>query len=227
MTGKTGTFDISALLSGSIGQKLYELAFEMTPIGMSFVTLDRRGVHCNPALCTFLGHTAEELQLIDIGSVTHPEDRDLHVDPHRRMMAGEIDRYALDKRYLHKDGHSLWAHLEVALVRDDDGLPRMLLSQVIDIGAQVALAKQLRHQAGHDVLTGLGNRAELFVQLNQANESWLLGHPFAVLYLDMDGFKAINDELGHAMGDRALAYIATQLRGTLGPDRFCRADRRR
>jgi diguanylate cyclase (GGDEF)-like protein/PAS domain S-box-containing protein len=220
MTDNGGPFDISKFLSGSIGQKLYELAFQMTPVGMSFVTLDRRGVHCNPALCTFLGRTAEELQLIDIGSVTHPDDQHLHVDQHRHLMAGDLERYALDKRYIHKDGSTLWAHLEVALVRDDSGVPRMLLSQVIDIGAQVALAEQLRYRASHDALTGLGNRAELFVQIDKANESRLLGLPFAVLYLDMDGFKAINDQHGHAMGDRVLAHVATQIRATLGHDDF-------
>jgi PAS domain S-box-containing protein len=205
MTGKSEPFDISALLSGSVGQKLYELAFQTTPVGMFFVTLDRHAVHGNPALCAFLGRTAEELQLIEIGSVTHPDDRDLHVEFHREMMSGAIDRYALDKRYIHRDGRTVWAHLEVALVRDDAGLPRMLLSQVIDIGARVALADKLRWEACHDPLTGLGNRAELFTQIGRANDVSVRGSPFAVLYLDLDGFKAINDQCGHATGDHVLA----------------------
>ena len=220
MTNNGEQFDISAFLSGSVGQKLYELAFEMTPVGMSFVTFDRRGVLCNPALCTFLGRTAEELQLIDIGSVTHPDDRNLHVDLHRQLMSGDIDRYSLDKRYIHKDGHTLWAHLEVVLVSDDMGLPRMLLSQVIDIGPRVALAERLRYLAGHDPLTGLGNRAELFVEIDKAIKSRLLGLPFAILFFDMDGFKAINDELGHATGDRVLAHVAEQIRASIGAKDF-------
>ncbi|RYZ80228.1 MAG: sensor domain-containing diguanylate cyclase [Proteobacteria bacterium] len=218
---KKGTFvDMRGPWSEGILEKLYELAFQMTPVGMSFVTLDRRGLYCNPALCYLLGRSAEELSMIDIGSITHPEDRNLHVELHRQLLAGEIEQYSLDKRYVHKGGHIIWAHLEVVLVGDDISLPRMLLSQVSDIGHRVAMSDQLLFLASHDVLTGLGNRSELFAQIDRANQRDPTSVPIAILYLDMDDFKSINDMLGHAMGDRALVHVAEQIRGVLGPEDF-------
>ena len=212
--------NMSSLETSSVAHKLYELAFQMTPVGMSFVTIDRRGLHCNPALCSFLGRTAEELALIEIASITHPEDQNLHVEMHRKLIAGEIHRYALDKRYIHKDGHTIWAHLVVASVGDDIDIPRMVLSQLVDISARVALSEQLEYQASHDKLTGLGNRAKLFSHLENAIDQIDSELSFAVLYLDLDGFKSINDRLGHAMGDRALVHVAGQIRAALGRNDF-------
>ena len=197
--------------SGELGQRLYELAFQTTPVGMSFVTLDRRAVRCNPALCAFLGRSAEELQSTDISAVTHPEDMDLHADAHQQLLAGEIDSYRLDKRYLHKDGHVLWAHLQVGVIRDEDGAPRVLLSQVIDIGERKAQTERLRWRAEHDALTGTVNRTELFARLRSALQRAQPSRPVAVMYLDIDGFKQVNDRHGHATGDRVLQQAALRM----------------
>lgn len=207
--------DEDAPIFGLASNRFYERAFQLTPIGMSFVTLDRRAVHCNPALCRFLGRTVDELKAINIGSLTHPDDAHLHVEDHERLLRGEIDHYALDKRYIHKDGHVVWGHLEVAAVQDEDGARVMLLSQVMDISERVALSESLRWHATHDALTGFVNRVELFACLRRSIESLQDGHAFAVFYLDLDGFKAINDRHGHAAGDHALMEAATCISRTL------------
>lgn len=218
MANHTDPPDPARLLRGSVGQKLYELAFEATPVGMAFVTLDRRAVHCNPALCRFLGRTEDELKAIGIASLTHPDDADSHVLFHQQLMAGEIEEYRLDKRYIHKDGRPLWAHLHVKLVRNNNGEPSVLLSQVVDINDRVILAEQLQWQAAHDPLTGLGNRAELFAQIGKSLDPATRPVGLAILYLDLDGFKRINDIFGHATGDRMLIHVAATIRNILGPD---------
>lgn len=203
--------DEEAPAFGLAGNRFYERAFQLTPIGMSFVTLDRYAVHCNPALCRFLGRTADELKAINIGSLTHPDDAHLHEEQHERLMRGEIDGYALDKRYIHKDGHAVWGHLEVAVIQDEEGARVMLLSQLLDISERVALSESLRWHATHDALTGFVNRVELFACLRRAIDRLQDGHAFAVFYLDLDGFKAINDRHGHAAGDRALTHAAGRI----------------
>lgn len=123
--------------------ELYRLAFETTPIGMCLITPDRQVIEVNSAMKRILGLRQEEE--FDAGWIdrhTHPDDRDLHVDPHRRLMAGEINDYHVEKRYLHSDGRTVWTTLHVAAVPGRDGKPVLLVSQVHDVTTQVLAVQQ-------------------------------------------------------------------------------------
>lgn len=115
---------------------LWRLTVQHSPIGMALVDLDGRLLTVNHAFCTMLGHSAETLVRLSFADLTHPDDIDDDLGVFRRAAAGEIDTFRLRKRYLHADGHVVWGDLSVALVRNQDGGPRHLISQILDVTAQ-------------------------------------------------------------------------------------------
>ncbi len=107
------------------------------------------------------------------------------------------------------DGRTTWVQLSLARLPDR---PTTYIAHVLDISERRETEARLAHQALHDPLTGLPNRALLFDRLAQAVRSAARGGPgVTVLYLDLDDFKAINDTRGHAVGDRVLTAVADRL----------------
>jgi diguanylate cyclase (GGDEF)-like protein/PAS domain S-box-containing protein len=188
--------------------------FDAAPIGMALTSLDGRYLLVNEALCAITGYSREQLLQMSFQSISHPDDLDNDHDNARRLRSGEIASYGLDKRYLHPAGHSVWANVNVTLVRDSDSNPEYLLSQVQDITQRRQFEGQLQHLADHDPLTGLLNRrgfdAELQRHLRHVQR---YGKAGALLALDLDGFKYINDVLGHNAGDELIIAVAQLLRG--------------
>ena len=196
-----------------LSEERFRSAFDHAPIGMALVAPEGRWLRVNRALSDILGYSEDELLRRDFQSITYPEDLDHNLDQSRRMLAGEIDTYRMQKRYIHKDGHLVWTLLAVSLVRGDAGEPVTIIAQIQDITQQRQAEERLRHDALHDPLTGLGNR-QLFHQkveesLARAHYSHEFG--FAVLFLDLDRFKQVNDSLGHEAGDNLLRAVAERL----------------
>ncbi len=111
----------------------FRLAFDHAPIGMALVARDGRFLQVNPAYCELVGYSAEELRNLTFQAITHPEDLDRDVTHAQRLLAGEIGRYTMEKRYLHKRGHVVWVLLHVSVVLADDGHPRYFVAQVKDV----------------------------------------------------------------------------------------------
>jgi len=187
-------------------------AFDSTAVGMAFITLGREIIRVNNAICAMLGRTEEELRALGLTAFTHPEDRGVHEELQRQLLSGEIDRYQLDKRYLHSDGRTVWTTLHVGLVRDRSGQPAYIISQIHDITERVEATERARWLATHDPMTGVGNRALLMERLTEACQGF---HPAAVLYADLDGFKGVNDTFGHESGDKLLTEVAHRLQRAL------------
>ena len=111
----------------------FEAAFTHAPIGMAVVGLDGMPLRVNRALCAMLGYAAEELLRKSVFEITHPDDLGFAVQSMRQLRAGEIDSYTYEKRYFHKQGHTVWALLSVCLVRDQGGEPRYAITHIVDI----------------------------------------------------------------------------------------------
>lgn len=187
-------------------------AFEDAAIGMALLALDGRYLQVNQALCNLLGYSAEEMLTMRYVDLTHPDDVDTSLELVDRALAGERPTYQVEKRYVHHDGKVVWTRLGVSLVRDASGEPQYFVVQALDITDRKRLEERLAHDATHDVLTGLATRPLLFDRLAHAMAAArrydsLVG----LLFVDLDGFKTINDTCGHAVGDAVLIEVARRM----------------
>jgi PAS domain S-box-containing protein len=167
----------------------FRSAFDDAAIGMAIVSPDGRWQRINRALAELTGYSQEQLLGMGFGDITHPDDRPADLHALKEMLDGTRDRFQTEKRYIHADGHVLWTSLSMTIVRDDDGRPMYLLSQMQDISERKATEARLAHRASHDQLTGLPNRGVLEDRMVLAlNRQRRERRPLSVLYLDLDGF---------------------------------------
>ena len=195
----------------------FRLAFDHAPVGMALVDQTDPATSlvrvANDALAAMLGRTRAELVGAPITDFVHPVDRSLARAASRAFAAGRSDTSAGEARLLHADGHVVWSRFHAALIRDDEGHPDCFIAQLLDVTDQRAAEEKLLHQALHDPLTGLPNRRLLLDRLEQAIvRSRRRGTYVAVMYLDLDRFKVINDSFGHATGDQVLVQVAGRLK---------------
>ena len=205
-------------------EERFRLAFEDNMAPMIFTDLDDRVIAANDAFCTMIGFEREEIIGRDSTPFTYPEDVGITEESHRRVTRGEIGQSRYVKRYLRKDGRLIYVEVLRSPARDAEG---NILYHVIserDITDERALAAQLSHQALHDTLTGLANRALFNDRLEQAHSKMVReGTMCAVLLLDLDDFKGVNDSLGHLAGDQLLISVARRLEQvTRSSDTLCR-----
>jgi PAS domain S-box-containing protein/diguanylate cyclase (GGDEF)-like protein len=186
-------------------EERFRMAFEHAPIGIALVSPEGGWLRVNGRLCAMLGYTEDELAPRTFQELTHPDDLDADLEYVRAMLAGEIQTYEMEKRYVRRDGRVTWMALSVSLVRDPDGRPLYFISQLQDIDERKRAQGELAHLAHNDALTGIPNRrawdAELERAIERAGQS---SRPLAVALLDLNEFKQVNDNHGHHEGDRAL-----------------------
>ena len=196
----------------------FRSAFENAPIGMAMAGVDGRILDANPSYGAILGRSAAELVGMAIDELTHPEDRATSRARMRSVVTGGLDSYQLEKRYLHADGHIVWASVHVSCVRDLDGRPLYMIGQIEDVTEQRNLREQLADAAIYDRLTGLANRVLCVDRLETSLRRSARNHePVAVAFLDLDAFKLVNDSMGHDAGDRLLEVVAQRLQATVRP----------
>jgi PAS domain S-box-containing protein len=191
----------------------FRLAFDQAPIGMALVGTDGRFLHVNPALCDIVGYEADTLLLKTFQDITHPDDLETDVGLLYQVLAGHINNYSMEKRYLHAKGHVVWVNLAAALVRGSDGSPRYFISQIEDVTHRKRVEQALWHEtATVRLLKGVAIAAneathpdEAFARTIDAicaHTGWPVGH---VYLRGEDPDRLVPSELWHLDDPSAFA----------------------
>ncbi|HEX6713436.1 MAG TPA: EAL domain-containing protein [Thermoleophilaceae bacterium] len=201
-------------------EERFRSAFEHGPVGIALVDVSdgRRGryIEVNRAICEISGYSEEELLTTSRQALTHPEDAEAEQSLVDQLLAGDISSYSVENRTLRPDGEWIWTAVNTSLVHDDDGKPLYAIIQVQDVSERKRFEGQLQYLADHDPLTGLFNRRRFEGELSrQVAFNSRYGPTGAVLVVDLDHFKYVNDTLGHAIGDEMIARVGTLLRDRL------------
>lgn len=222
----------------------FRAIFSDAALGIGIADTDGRILEVNDTLLRILGRTAEQLQSMTVQQLTSQTDTAEMWRQYAELVRGEREQYRVEKQFTRPDGGTSWTELIVSLVRGEDGLPLYQVALVEDVTERKILQDRLWHQATHDPLTGLPNRAMLLDRLDRAlsdsagtagelperpdlDGADTDGGPvdpddrIAVCYLDIDGFKLINDSLGHHVGDELLVTVSERIDATVrGEDRL-------
>ena len=191
----------------------FETIYQGVAIGIALVSPEGAILEANPAFVRMFGYTAEDLRAGGLDDAGQPSELNITDEAFRDMMAGTRDSYEEERRFVRKDGVSVWGRVAAALQRDAEGQPHFAIAMIENITERKEAEDKLAYLAYHDELTGLANRSRfkevLEISIARARR---LGLGVCVIDMDLDNFKLVNDSLGHHAGDELLKQLADRLR---------------
>jgi diguanylate cyclase (GGDEF)-like protein/PAS domain S-box-containing protein len=199
-------------------QAEYRLLFENSVLGIYRTSLEGRQMRANPALIRLNGCETEE----ELLALAHDVRSEWYVEPGRRdefvqlMLQNERVDDFISEVYRYKTRERIWVSETAWLLRDHNGTPVAFEGTIVDATERKTAEDRIRHMARHDGLTGLPNRMLFGERLEAA--FLRPGRLLAVLCLDLDRFKIVNDTLGHPAGDALLQVLAKRFRGIVRDD---------
>lgn len=223
LMAQDATVQLQARIKLEESEEYFRLTFSQAAVGIAHLHANGQISRANRKISDILGYAQQELTGLTIQQITHPDDGPDAGAPFSRLFSGTIREYSREMRFLHKKGHSVWVNVAVSSMRDATG-KKSYVAVVEDISRRKQAEEELLHMANYDALTGLPNRLLLQDRLAQAILKSQRGkRPVAVLFMDLDRFKNVNDSLGHEAGDHLIAEIALRLaRGVRDSDTVSR-----
>ncbi|AHG92030.1 diguanylate cyclase [Gemmatirosa kalamazoonensis] len=202
----------------------FRAMFDQAAIGITFIDDDGIIHAVNPAFERLVGWSAAELIGRRASEFSPPEDAIITRGPVAELRAGRRDSVTVEKRFVHREGAQIWCSLTISRFRTNHDDAVTLVGMCYDVTARKELETRLSHQAFHDPLTGLANRARLLDRIHHTLAAPdRLPSNVAIIYVDLDDFKKVNDSLGHAAGDTLLRAVAERLlNATRGSDTVAR-----
>jgi diguanylate cyclase (GGDEF)-like protein/PAS domain S-box-containing protein len=213
MTALTGSTDV------------FETFFDQAQVGLALADLSTRYVRVNAVYAELVGRAPEELIGVPFSRLLHPDDRSEEASRVSLLLNGTAHAMQSEQRFVDDDGRVRWVLHGVTIAPGPDGGPAWFAVSAQDITERHRVEQELRdlttelaEQAVHDPLTGLANRT-LFEERLRAvlSRDARTGDATGVLFLDLDGFKAVNDEHGHLVGDAVLRVVAARLSAAVRP----------
>ncbi|MDT3398483.1 EAL domain-containing protein [Streptomyces sp. B1866] len=197
----------------------FRAVFEGTVIGVGIARLDGEVVVANEAMERILGGAAHFDECRNVAECLSAHGPPELSELYQELVTGRRDHFRVEQPLYRPDGSVVWTDLTVSLLRDAAGTPQYQLAVTQDVTERRLLRERLRYEATHDPLTGLPNRALFTERLDQALAADSGAEHFGVCYLDLDGFRAVNDGYGHTVGEQVLAAVAERLQACLrSPD---------
>lgn len=195
----------------------FRAVFESSAFGIVVSGPKGEIIDVNEALLAMLGYKHEDLGKMSGRDIVHPDDRAGLRELTKQLIASEHDNVRVEKRMVRSDGETIQTHMAISVVREEDGTPPYLVTMVENMSEMRALQTQLVRQSLNDVQTGLPNRAQFL--------GWLEGvagskgpETLALVQVDIDGFRGVNDAFGHEAGNRVLMHVATHLRAVFSEE---------
>jgi len=199
-------------------EERFQAVFEESPIGLAILSSDYRFLRVNRALSSMLGYDTAELMTLKVADVSRPEDAEAQAERARQLVSGEKAGHDVETWLVTKAGEMRRGHVTSAVMGGRFGSQSDVICTVEDITERTESLARVTYLALHDELTGLANRALVMDRLHLAQARAQRSGTFVgLLFLDLDGFKAVNDSLGHEAGDALLIEVARRLESVLRP----------